>query len=167
MNIEIRDEDPNEAPSIRRLTEAAFKLSDHSSGTEGAIIEALRRAGALSISLVAIRDAEILGHVAFSPVTIDGRELDWYGLGPVSVRPDVQGNGIGSALIREGLVRLKDLRAAGCVLLGDPAYYGRFGFKNDPALRFVGAPAEYFLALPLGEAKPSGVVVYHEGFAAA
>lgn len=167
MTIEIRAERAEDAQAIRRVTDAAFKLNEHSRGTEGAIIEALRQAGALTVSLVALLDDEVAGHVAFSPVTIDGRELRWFGLGPVSVRPDLHGRGIGSALVREGLARLKRAGAAGCVLVGDRAYYRRFGFENDPALRFADVPAEYFLTLPLAGATPSGTVAFHEGFAAA
>lgn len=117
-------------------------------------------------SLVATLNSEVVGHVAFSPVTIDGRDLGWFGMGPVSARPDRQGQGIGSALIRAGLARLEGMGAAGCVVLGDPGFYRRFGFDNDPVLRFDGAPAEYFMRISFGCATPSGVVAFHEGFAA-
>ncbi|WP_210160546.1 GNAT family N-acetyltransferase [Beijerinckia indica] len=164
--MEIRAERAGDAQTIRQVTDTAFKLNTHSSGTEGAIIDALREARALTVSLVATVDKEVVGHVAFSPVTIDGRDLSWFGLGPVSVRPDFHRQGIGGALIREGLVRLKQAGAAGCLLLGDPAFYRRFGFENDPALKFEDAPAEYFLRLPFGSSTPSGIVAFHEGFAA-
>lgn len=166
MNLEIRAERAEDAPIIRQVTDAAFKHAAHSSGTEGRIVDALREAGVLTTSLVATIDDEVVGHVAFSPVTIDGRDLGWFGLGPVSVRPDMHGQGIGSVLISKGLACLKQAGAAGCVLLGDPAFYRRFGFVNDPALRYEDAPAEYFLRLPLRRATPSGTVAYHEGFAA-
>lgn len=166
MDIEIRPEKAEDAQAIRRVTDAAFEFNLHSSGTEGAIIEALREAGALVVSLVATIDHEVVGHIAFSPVTIDGQDLGWFGLGPVSIRPDLQGQGIGSALIREGLQRLKQAEAAGCVLLGDPHFYQRFGFENDAGLRYEGAPAEYFMRLNLQDATPSGIVAFHEGFAA-
>ena len=166
MPIEIRAERAEDAQAIRRVTNAAFKLNSHASGTEAAIVEALREAGALTLSLVATIDNEVAGHIAFSPVTIDGQYLNWFGLGPVSVTPDLHGQGIGSALICEGLARLQQAGAAGCVLLGDPAFYRRFGFENDPALRYEDAPAEYFMRLSFREATPSGKVVYHEGFAA-
>ena len=68
------------------------------------------------------------------------------------------------ALIREGLARLAQAGAKGCVVLGDPAYYRRFGFENDPDLRFEGAPAEYFMRLTLDGAAPLGNVTYHAGF---
>lgn len=166
MNMEIRPERPEDANSIRMITQAAFRLNDHSSGTEGAIIDALREADALTISLVAAIDDEIVGHVAFSPVTIDGRHRGWFGLGPVAVRPDLHRRGVGSALIREGLARLRQAGANGCVLVGDPAYYRRFGFENDPALRYDDLPAEYFMKLAFNGPAPTGRVRFHAGFGA-
>lgn len=166
MNFDIRHECHGDAPAIRRVTEAAFHLNAHSSGTEGAIVDALRDAGALTLSLVAVSGDDIVGHIAFSPVMIDGHDRDWFGLGPVSTAPDLHGRGIGSALIREGLTRLRGSGAAGCVLLGEPEFYRRFGFMADPALRFDGAPPDYFLRLPFGGAIPAGAVTYHAGFSA-
>src|SRR5690606_20299677 len=114
---------------VGALTAAAFAGVPYASGTEPAIIAALRAAGALRLSLVAAEGQELLGHVAFSPVIIGGRDRGWLGLGPLSVRPDRQRRGIGSALVRTGLERLRRDGAGGCVLLGDPAYYRRFGFR--------------------------------------
>lgn len=166
--MQIRTEQPADAEAIRALTTEAFATAPHSSGTEAAIVDALRKAGALTLSLVAVENGEtsgeILGHVAFSPVTIDGAERAWFGLGPVSVQPPRQRGGIGSELIREGLRRLRDMGADGCVLLGDPAYYGRFGFANDPSLVLEGVPPEYFMRLGFGAAVPAGTVRYHAVF---
>ncbi len=166
MNIEIRPERAGDADIIRGLTEDAFKFNDHSNGTEGAIIDALREADALTISLVAVIDNETVGHIAFSPVTIEGDHLGWFGLGPVAVRPDLHKRGIGSALIRDGLARLKQAGARGCVLVGDPAYYGRFGFENDPAMRYEDVPPEYFMRLAFDGSAPTGRVRFHAGFGA-
>ncbi|WP_089177373.1 N-acetyltransferase [Bosea sp. AS-1] len=160
----IRLEQPGDADAIRALTTEAFATAPHSSGTEVAIVDGLRAAGELTLSLVAVEDGEIVGHVAFSPVTIDGAERGWFGLGPVSVRPGRQHSGIGSELIREGLRRLRENGAGGCVLLGDPAYYGRFGFANDPALVLEGVPPEYFMRLGFGAEQPAGTVRYHAAF---
>jgi putative acetyltransferase len=80
------------------------------------------------------------------------------------VAPDHQGQGIGAGLIREGLAQLKALGAQGCVLLGDPAYYGRFGFQNDPRLTLAGVPPEYFQALPVTTEGPQGAVAFHAAF---
>lgn len=162
--MDIRPEQPEDFDAIRALTTEAFATAPHSSGTEAAIVDGLRTAGALTLSLVAAEEGEIVGHVAFSPVTIDGAERDWFGLGPVSVRSSRQRGGIGSGLIREGLRRLRENGAAGCVLLGDPAYYGRFGFATDPALVLEGVPPEYFMRLGLGAKLPAGTVRYHAAF---
>ncbi len=102
--------------------------------------------------------------MAFSPVMISGRKGDWYGLGPLAVRPDLQRRGIGDALVRSGLKRLQSLGAGGCVLVGEPEYYERFGFKVNPQLRFAGVPPQYFLALPFRTPVPAGDVQYHAAF---
>ncbi|MBR1159278.1 GNAT family N-acetyltransferase [Bradyrhizobium elkanii] len=163
--MQIRDERPEDAAAISAITAAAFAKATHSSGTEASIVEALRAAGALTISLVAVsEDGSIFGHIAFSPVRIDGVAGRWYGLGPVSVAPDLQRQGIGSALIRDGLARLVTQNADGCVLLGDPAYYGRFGFVSDPALTYGGQPSPYFQGLVLRGEPPKGDVSYHSAF---
>lgn len=167
MNFTIRPERPADMLIIRQLTDAAFKGADYSSGTEGAIIDALRAAEALSVSLVATIDEAVVGHVAFSAVTIDGADIGWFGLGPVSVRPDLQANGIGGALIRAGLERLRSTGAKGCIVLGDPTYYRRFGFEHDPGLSYDGAPPEYFMRRSLDGSKASGSAAYHPAFSAA
>ncbi|MBA4012647.1 MAG: GNAT family N-acetyltransferase [Phenylobacterium sp.] len=136
-----------------------------SDGDEARVIDALREAGALAISLVAVDvDGEVVGHIAFSPVRIDGRPGDWYGLGPVSVAPGLQRRGVGSALILQGLDRLRELQAGGCVLLGDPNYYSRFGFVSDPALTYQGKPNRYFQRLVLGTSGRTGDVSFHPAF---
>jgi putative acetyltransferase len=162
----IRNEKDSDAEAISEITKAAFETCPYSHQTEQFIVIALRAAHALSVSLVAEIEGRVVGHVAFSPVTISGRSCDWYGLGPVSVLPDRQKQGIGKALIHEGLSRLKTRGAKGCVLAGDPGYYERFGFRNLQDLILEGIPQEYFLALPFGENRASGVVVFHEGFGA-
>lgn len=160
----VRRETPTDIPFIRSLTDAAFLGVEHSSRTEGAIVDALRKAGALTLSLVAEQDGLIVGHVGFSPVQINGLDVGWFGLGPVSVAPSLQKSGIGSALIKAGLAQLARLGAQGCVLLGDPGYYVRFGFSSDHALHYGDVPREYFQALVIGGEPMSGEVTYHEGF---
>jgi predicted N-acetyltransferase YhbS len=164
---DIRAERPGDLDAIRGVTTAAFAGAAHSSGTEAAIVDAVRKAGALTISLVAVEGQEIVGHVAFSAVTIDARPGAWFGLGPVSVRPDRQGAGIGTALIESGLARLRATGAEGCVVLGDPRYYARFGFLCEPALRYPGVPAEYFQRILFKGPPPVGEVAYHPGFGGA
>ena len=162
--MEIRLERPADIDAIRTLTTAAFQNAPHSNHTEAAIIDALRDAGALTLSLVAVDNGELVGHIAFSPVAINSETNGWYGLGPVSVRPDRQREGIGQALVRTGLDHLRSIDAQGCVVLGDPAYYGRFGFVTDPNLRYPSAPPEYFQRLTLTDALPAGEVAYHPAF---
>nr|WP_316213477.1 MULTISPECIES: N-acetyltransferase [unclassified Bradyrhizobium] len=161
----VRDEQPVDEEAIRAVTDAAFRDAPHSNQTEVAIIAALRDAGALTLSLVATDEkTDIVGHIAFSPVAVDGSHDGWFGIGPVSVIPQRQRQGIGSRLINQGLDRLRAMGAMGCVVLGDPAYYGRFGFAVDAALVFPGVPAAYFQALPFGTSAAVGVVSYHAGF---
>lgn len=163
--MNIRSERPADVATIRALTRAAFANAPHSSQTEAAIVDALRDAGALTLSLVAEDDGEILGHVAFSPVTVGG-DAGWYGLGPVSVWPESQCRGIGQSLIRHGLDVLRRMGAKGCVLIGDPAYYSRFGFIADPGVTYGDIPPEYVQRLAFGDAVPSGEIAYHAGFEA-
>nr|WP_181701202.1 N-acetyltransferase [Chthonobacter albigriseus] len=165
-SVEIREEAPGDRAAISSLTTAAFKDAQHKSGTEARIVDDLRAAGALSLSLVAVDKAgEILGHVAFSPVLIDGRDIGWYGLGPLSVAPARQRTGIGSALVEAGLSRLTARAAAGCVLVGDPAYYSRFGFSSEGAPTMAGVPSQYVLARRLtGSGRVEGAVRFHEAF---
>lgn len=162
----IRPEALDDIVSIRTLTDAAFIGVEHSSQTEGAIVDALRNAGALCLSLVAEQDGSIVGHAGFSPVLINGEDIGWFGLGPVSVSPSLQRGGVGSALVREGLQVLTNRGAKGCVVLGDPEYYGRFGFSSDHALRYGDVPAEYFQSLLLTGEPIAGEVTYHVGFEA-
>ena len=167
MNITIRKESSEDIDATTALTAAAFEHEEHSSHTEQFIVNALRRSKQLTISLVAVENDKIVGHVALSPVSISSGATDWYGLGPISVRPDRQKKGIGSALMHAALAELKRLGGAGCVLLGDPDYYSRFGFKVQPGLTLEGVPPEYFQALSLGGDYPLGSVQYQAAFDAA
>jgi putative acetyltransferase len=162
----IRHEMASDIEAISAVTQAAFANHPISHQTEHFIVKALRAAGALTISLVAEMDGNVVGHIAFSPVTISDSSPEWYGLGPISVAPARQRQGIGTALMLEGLTRLKALGADGCVLVGDPGYYKRFGFRSYPELSHEGVPPENLLVLPFGEHKPRGFVVFHPGFSA-
>ncbi|PYB84276.1 HAD family hydrolase [Pseudomonas soli] len=164
--IALRDERPEDIDAIGQLTEAAFADAEHSSHTEQFIVTALRRAGQLTVSLVAVEASTVVGHVAISPVTLASGASGWFGLGPVSVSPARQGQGIGSALINAALARLHGLGGQGCVVLGDPRYYARFGFKAQPGLTLPGVPAEYFQALAFAGGVPQGDVQYHAAFEA-
>ena len=162
----IRSETSADVSAIAEVTVAAFTTLAISNHTEQFIIAALRAGKALTVSLVAEVDGRIVGHIAFSPVTISDGSQNWYGLGPVSVLPECQRRGIGSALIREGLSCLKDLGARGCCLVGHPEYYKRFGFQNIRGLVLEGVPEEVFFTLSLDGHVPLGNVTFHEGFKA-
>jgi putative acetyltransferase len=162
----IRKEKRSDVEAITQVTIAAFRTLPISNHTEQFIIKALRAAGALTLSLVAEIDGEIIGHIAFSPVTISDGTKNWYGMGPLSVLPGYQKQGIGTSLVDEGLSSLKQLGGQGCALVGDPKYYKRFGFKNFPELVYEGIPQDFFLVLPWSEKIPQGTVVFHEGFLA-
>ena len=166
QKIIIRDETDADVGKITEVTIAAFKTLEISNQTEQFIIEALRAAKALMVSLVAEEDGCVSGHVAFSPVTISDGTQNWYGLGPVSVLPENQRKGIGKLLIREGLSRLKSLNAQGCCLVGHPDYYRKFGFRNIPGFAYEGVPEEVFLSLCFDAHIPQGTVRFHEGFKA-
>ncbi|MBN1361082.1 MAG: N-acetyltransferase [Sedimentisphaerales bacterium] len=163
----IRKEKESDVDAIFAVTAAAFENHPYSrqpEPTEPFIINALRAAGALTVSLVAEDEGKVVGHVAFSPVTISDGSAGWYGLGPVSVWPECQRRGIGTALVNEGLGALKVLGARGCVLVGEPAFYQRFGFRSIPDLTMDHVPQENVLVLPFGENTARGVVAHHEGF---
>ena len=162
----IRSETNDDIGAIAEVTIAAFQTLEISNHTEQFIIEALRAAQALTVSLVAEVDGRVVGHVAFSPVTISDGTQNWYGLGPVSVLPKYQGQGVGKALIREGLSRLKGLGARGCCVVGHPEYYKKFGFDNPVGLEHEGVPPEVFLAMSFDGNTPQGTVTFHEGFTA-
>lgn len=163
---DIRKEVPADVSAIEAVTVAAFRSAEHSSGTEQHIIAALRGAGELVISLVAEEHGQVVGHLAASPVAISDGAANWYSLGPVSVVPERQAQGVGTLLVTSALEELRILGAAGCVVLGDPGYYGRFGFKVVDGLVYPGVPAAYFQALSFDGRFPQGEVAYHEAFSA-
>lgn len=165
QRVVIRDETDADVSAITEVTIAAFQTLEISHKTEQYIIEALRAARALTVSLVAEVEGRVVGHIAFSPVTISDGSRNWYGLGPVSVLPDYQRKGVGKALISEGLSRLKKFKAQGCCLVGT-RYYERFGFKNLPGLVHEGVPQEVFFALAFAGSAPQGSVTFHESFKA-
>ena len=166
QKIIIRDETPADVPVITEVTVAAFATLEIGSHTEQFIIQALRSAQALTLSLVAEVAGRVVGHIAFSPVTISDGAADWYGLGPISVLPEYQRRGIGTALMQEGLSRLKKLGAKGCCLVGHPHYYKRFGFENVSGLVLEGVPREVFFALSFDGHFPKGTVMFHDAFKA-
>jgi len=164
VKIEIRNEIPADVPAIEAVTISAFLNAPHSGHTEQFIVNALREAGQLMVSLVAVAANDVVGHVAVSPVSISDGAPGWCGLGPISVAPAYQCRGVGTRLMREALRILRENGASGCVVLGEPRYYGRFGFQANPVLVFPDVPPEYFQALSFGSSRPRGMVSYHPSF---
>jgi len=161
--MDIRLEKSSDHETIYDLTQTAFAPMPHSQGDEGDCINTLRADGDLALSLVAEDAGRVIGHVAFSPVFMDGKFADWQGLGPVSVLPGLQKTGIGSALIKTGLAEIRKNGAKGCVLIGDPAYYVRFGFAGDGRLSYRDLSSEFVQWLAFGNEKPSGILTFSPG----
>jgi putative acetyltransferase len=159
----IRDEALTDAAEIGAVIAAAFAGQPYSDGREPRIVQALRRAAALTISLVVEDASRIVGHIAFSPLKV-GDARDWFALGPLAVLPEVQRRGFGTALLGTGLERLRMQGAKGCALVGEPAFYRRFGFRAVPGVSYAGVPDEYVLCLPMAGKDPVGVLSFHPGF---
>jgi putative acetyltransferase len=160
-------ETPADLAAIAAINQRAFAGQAHSDQQEHLLVAALRAAGALELSLLAWINGEAVGHIAFSKVTIDEQPGGWYGLAPLAVLPPYHHQGIGAALVLAGLQLLRERGAVGCVVLGEPAYYGRFGFSSNTDLPCaLPVPAEYFMVLPLCEqaASAKGTVSFHPLF---
>lgn len=162
--MEIRAEREADCPRIYQLIQSAFADKDFSSGTEGPIVEALRRHGDLTVSLVATRADNIIGHIAFSPARIGEDSESIFALGPVAAEPTLRHQGIGTALINAGLKQIRDLNARACVLVGDPNYYHRFGFKGDCGLRSGDLPPSVVQALVWGDVLLEGEISFAPAF---
>lgn len=180
----LRPEQPSDIPTITCITREAFSANPHG---EEVIVTKLRDDNALTLSIVATvppysksplsspsaspppeveeGQEKIAAHVAFSPVTLEGVDENWVGLGPVSVSTSLQRKGLGSAVIREGLRILRERGDIdGCVVLGNPAFYGKFGFQAGQGLVLDGVPAKYFQSLSFGDSRPEAKVRYHAAF---
>jgi len=166
QNLIIRNESRADHAAISHVIEQAFKDQQYSSHTEQFIVHALRDAQQLTISLVAVLNQDVVGHVAISPVSISSGVDGWFGLGPIAVAPEWQHHGVGSALMNTALKQLKATGAAGCVVLGDPHFYAQFGFQPINHLILEDVPAEYFQALSFDGKFPQGTVTYHAAFSA-
>lgn len=164
--MNVRAERPEDRAAVRAVNLAAFDTA-----AEANLVDALRDQARPIISLVAEVDARVIGHIMFSPVTMDGHpELRLMGLAPMAVSPKHQNRGIGTALVRAGLQRCGELGFAAVVVLGHPGYYPRFGFQSS--VRFgitceYDAPAEAFMVVELQPGclhGATGTVRYHEAF---
>lgn len=162
--MKIREELPGDENAIHDLTVQAFEGMPYSNGEEAPIVRRLRDDGDLVLSLVAVDEGMMVGHVAFSPVAINQVNNGWCGLGPLSIRPDRQRTGIGSRLVREGLSRMKKAGASGCVLIGNPDYYSRFGFVSNQKLFFGKVPFPYVQSLCFGEQPIAGKLRFAPAF---
>lgn len=160
----IRHEKPSDIETINEIAKKAFEDHPFSQQTAHFIIRDLRADDALTISLVTEIDGQIVGHIAFSPVTISDGTINWYGLGPVSVLPNFQGCRIGTGLVNNGLDLLQSMESKGCALVGLPTYYDRFGFKNHPQLIHEGVPQEVFVAKSFFGRVARGLVEFHQAF---
>lgn len=162
----IRPEAPGDEMAIHDLVRRAFAPMPFSGGDEQDLVDALRADGDLVQSLVAVDNGgAIIGHIAFSPVTIDNQECRWFQMAPVSVSPEVQRTGIGSALIETGIAALREAGARGVAVVGNPAFYERFGFTVVKELAPLSAhDAPYFRAMVLAGEAPSGTLRYAKAF---
>lgn len=166
-DLVIRIETPADIPGVRAVNEAAFET-----GAEAALVDALRQNGKFVLSLVADIGGEVVGHILFTDIEMEpgGAEARILGLAPMAVRPEWQGKGVGSALVRRGLEDCQELGYRGVVVLGHPDFYPRFGFI--PASRYgisciYDVPDEVFMAIALGEEElPRGRALYQPEFAA-
>lgn len=167
----IRGEETEDFAAIRAVNELAFGQSE-----EADIVDSLRESGGSVLSLVATHENEIIGHIQFSSVTIedDGGVIEGAGLGPMAVRPDFQGQGIGSALVEAAFTTMRDRAAPFVVVLGHPNYYPRFGFepasRHDIACQWEKIPDEAFMVLIIDDgvmSKVSGVAQYRDEFGVA
>ncbi len=163
MNIFVRPEQPKDHTVIRAIVTAAFPTD-----AETRLVDALRANGKAIYSFVAVNENdEVLAHVLFSPITTPPPTAKGLGLAPVAVKPEFQNQGIGSQLIRASLIECKADGFDFIVLLGDPAYYQRFGFQTASAF---GLQNEYgvddeFMVLPLSDRElPKGLVQYADEF---
>jgi len=164
MSFVIRHEEAADHAAIGELTTVAFLTAAHASGTEAAIVRDLRAAGALMLSLVAVDPTgKIVGHAGFSPVDTEMPGC-WFGLGPLSVAPGQQRTGVGSALVRAGLAQFSEMGATGVVLVGEPAYYGRFGFAARPGLVCDGVPDLYVQAVAFKAPPAWERIAFHPAF---
>ncbi|MGB1261283.1 MAG: GNAT family N-acetyltransferase [Cognaticolwellia sp.] len=162
--INIRPENHHDIDDIENVAISAFTNQAYSNQTEHKIIARLRADDALSVSLVAQVNNKIVGHVAFSKVKINNEFVHWYGLAPVSVKAGYQRLGIGSRLIFSGLDAIRKLNAHGCVVLGEPDFYSKLGFKAYDGLTLAGVPPEYFQSLSFTGDMVIGRVEYHSAF---
>ena len=154
MPVEVRDEYQGDIPAIRDLNKRAFEQDQ-----EANIIDALRSNRAVMLSMVAISDGQVVGHIMYSPISIDGK-VSGAALGPMAVLPEYQGQGVGSELIKKGNQRLRNDGCPFIIVLGHSEYYARFGFEPASMHEITcewDVPDNVFMVLILDEAKMRGI----------
>ena len=159
----VRPETDSDIGVISELIQEAFAETPYSNGKEANILEQLRREDELTLSLVAELDGKIVGQVAFSPVRISETDGSWFGLGPVAVGTAMQRQGVGTTLIEQGHKMLIDKEASGCVLIGDPEYYQRFGYRSGN-ISYADVPVEYVQWVTFSGIMPKGNITYSKAF---
>ena len=163
--MSIRTATPGDRESIRRVEEHAFGQQ-----TEAGLVDALIEDGDAVVELVAVEDSQVVGHILFSRLFVaqGGRNFPAVALAPLAVEPSFHGSGIGGALIREAHIRLRDAGEKLSVVLGDPAYYGRFGYAHQRAEKFESKyQGDALQALAWADAPDSGRLVYASAFSTA
>ncbi len=168
-DIDIHEEKPEDYPSVRSVLVSAFE-----SPVEADLVERLREKGAITLSLVALEDGEVVGHILFTPVSIEaeGSSFEAVGLAPMAVLPERQRKGIGVKLVKDGLDLLREKGHEAVVVLGHPDYYPRFGFLKASTFGLrceFDAPDEAFMVIELEKGAlsgKSGVVRFQPEFAA-
>lgn len=162
--LSIRNEVSADVAAVAELTKAAYADHFYSEEAGPSILEDLRSADALVLSLVAELKGKIVGHLAVSSVTISDGSLNWYGLGPLSVAPEYQGYKVATTLVHHGLATLRGKGAQGCALIGLPAFFARFGFFNHGALRHDGVPREVYVRKLVDGDWPRGEISFHQAY---
>jgi putative acetyltransferase len=165
-DVLIRSEEHGDSAAVHGVNEAAFDTA-----AEADLVDILREQARPVISLVAESGGAIVGHIMFSPVTLPGHPtLRLMGLGPMAVAPALQRRGIGSALVRAGLERCRQIGSGAVVVLGHPEYYPRFGFLSSTRFGIdceFDVPSEVFMAMELEDGRLRGVsgrIEYHPAF---
>lgn len=158
--MKIREEALRDAQAVFDLTQAAYAPMPFADGNEADLPARLRADGMLTLALVAEEAGRIVGEVAFSPAALSGSDGQWHALGPISVAPDRQRQGIGRALVAEGLSRLRAAGSDGVVLIGNPEVYHHYGFASFPGLTYRDLDTSLVMAHAFGDRQPSGEIAF-------
>jgi putative acetyltransferase len=159
--MHIREEKPEDYAAMDDLLRVAFTFDNTSTLDEPEMVRELRAAEDIALSLVAVSSGdELIGHILFSPVNVENNSGSWVALGLIAVEPRLQRRGVGRALMEEGLRRVREAGAAGCVVMAEPPFYQRFGFRKRTGVQPSIPLSDEFLVLPFGDEIPQGLVTY-------